>query len=137
MFLWQILVPSEKMLTWMILFGAVQFVSQKKSWDGFHFEYNKMWVWYYYFVVSTKVGPNPKEHLSGQCLILPLKHDTGCWVLTFEMYVLYHCMVRQGQATLEVGIFLFVDYSSIYIFPKFVLKKSLSQSSSLFKLHCN
>ena len=28
---WQILVPSEKMLTWKILFGAVQFVSQKKS----------------------------------------------------------------------------------------------------------
>ena len=69
-------------------------------------------------------------------LFLPLKHDTGCWVPTFEMYVLYHCMVRQGQATIEVGIFLFVDYSSIYIFPKFVLKKSLSQSSSLFKLHC-
>ena len=60
---------------WIGWCSLVQFnlSSKKKSWDGFHFKYNIMWAWHYYFVISTKVGPNPKEHLSGLVSYLATK----------------------------------------------------------------
>ena len=63
-----------------MLFGAVQFVVKESPEMAFTIlnmikcEHDIISLLH----ISTKVGPNPKEHLSGQYLILPLKHDTGC-----------------------------------------------------------